>query len=206
MGTKNRSRSGKSIKDRCREIGISVKTYYSRKHLGWSKEKALTTPPGEKPDRKIKGPDGKVYASETEMCRAYGADPKLYAARIAYGCPMEKALTMEKQEQGFPKKPQKGPDGKMYASKTDMCKAYGVSWNVYKERRRRGWSMEDALTKPLAKQGRRAKPQVGPDGKQYDSTRAMCEAYGIKYSVFEARLSRGMTRDEALTYKRKKKT
>lgn len=84
--------------------------------------------------------------------------------------------------------------GITYASVDDMCKAYGISSNLYRGRLQDGMSREEALTRPLRDTSIKA-----PNGNTYPTKRAMCEAYGISLSTYANRIRRGMSIEQALT-------
>lgn len=86
-----------------------------------------------------------------------------------------------------------------------MCAAYHVKMPTYETRRNKGWSLQDCLEgrdyRTLRKMGVGyiGKKCEDHTGKQYESTKAMCDAYGIYPATFCKRMSRGSTIEEALT-------
>ncbi len=86
--------------------------------------------------------------------------------------------------------------GNMYTSITEMCNAYGISTDTFKQRIREGWSLKDALTTEV----RSALVAVEDHkGNKYESKTAMCKAYGIDIRIFHARIDSGWTLEKALT-------
>ena len=85
--------------------------------------------------------------------------------------------------------------GNKYSSLKDMCAFYGISVSTYKARIKRGWSVQDALEKPLTKYSCRDYL-----GNEFASKKAMCDAYNIDYRVFQARIkNENWSLEKALT-------
>lgn len=86
-----------------------------------------------------------------------------------------------------------------------MCAAYRVKISTYEARRNNGWNLQDCLECRNYRTPRKpgttftGKKCEDHTGKQYESIKAMCDAYGIYTSLFYKRLSRGYTLEEALT-------
>ena len=94
--------------------------------------------------------------------------------------------------------------GAEYPSVTAMCEAWGVARHVYWHRvKRKGWSIEKALTTPVGKRGR-SKPCVDHLGNRYDSAKEMCDAWGVDQTTYSRRVKKGWTVEDALTKRRGK--
>ena len=85
----------RSISDLCRYHKIGLSTFRERRKLGWSIEKALTTPKKNVSMKRKKCIDhlGNQYASLNEMCRHYGLSRYTFSSRLELGWGLEKALT-----------------------------------------------------------------------------------------------------------------
>lgn len=98
-------------------------------------------------------------------------------------------------------------NGKEFDSIKDMCEHWGIKRMTYMARIKRGWSLEDALTKSITDNEDGSKSDVGTSGKvcfdhkgnAYSSIKEMCEAYGITYSVYLERMRRYSDTEKALT-------
>lgn len=90
--------------------------------------------------------------------------------------------------------------GRKFASVTAMCKAWGISPDVFDNRKRRGWSLEESLTTP---KGKNLKKPIIKDhlGNTYRSIEEMCNHYGISDSTYSGRINNGYSVEEALTMK-----
>ena len=140
-----------SVNEMCRHYGIGSTTFFERLKYGHTLEEALTMPvkdnvpytaPRQSTDHK-----GNVFVSEKEMCRHYGVDRTTYKNRRLRGMSIEQALTAASQ------RGKSGPHiscidhlGISYPSIKAMCRAHGVCVRTYRDRIRRGYSVEEALT------------------------------------------------------------
>lgn len=87
--------------------------------------------------------------------------------------------------------------GNTYRNKTAMCKAYGLSPSAFNKRLKSEWTLEESLTLPWGwSKVRACKDHLG---KTYQTTQAMCGAYGIHCNTFMLRIKKGMTLGQALT-------
>ena len=73
-----------------------------------------------------------------------------------------------------------------------MCHKYGISRQLYSNRRRKGWSVEEALTTPIEKK------VTDHLGNSYQSISEMCHEYGIKRQTYSNRRRKGWSIEEAL--------
>lgn len=139
---------------------------------------------------------GKEYRSERAMLKDYGIGRTNYATRIKNGWSMEKALTTPSEYDSDTKV--KDHLGQEYNTKIEMCKAYGIEYDTYLKREKKGMPKEEALTKPVRK---RSKVEHVNDhlGKTYSSVRAMEKAYGIPHATYTRRIENGMSVKDALT-------
>lgn len=91
----------KSTSEMCKYYNISWTTYMSRRHNGWSVQKALLTPvkrargSGKLP---CKDHMGYEYSSCAEMAKAWDMDEKLLRRRLSDGWSVREALTLEAHE------------------------------------------------------------------------------------------------------------
>lgn len=86
--------------------------------------------------------------------------------------------------------------GTEFPSEAAMCRAHGVPQGVFRRRRSKGMSLEDALTLPNAPQ---AVPCTGPDGKEYPSMSAMCRANGLARPTVSSRMEKYAGNPEKIT-------
>ena len=86
--------------------------------------------------------------------------------------------------------------GKAYETIEAMCASYGVKPGTYFTRRRRGFSLQEAL------QGRSVEDHLG---NRYKSKTAMCAHYGLTLELYKCRMKYGWTLKKALTKKVRKR-
>ncbi len=186
-----------SQKEMCKHYNINDATFRKRISNGWSLEDALTKGIG------CTDHLGNYYKSKMEMCRHYNIDKGTLRKRLAVGYSLQEALELKTtQPQG-----KKCLDhlGNEYPSIRAMCREYGITDYAFQARIKAGYSVKDALTKPLIEHGE----CFDHLGIRYDNATEMCNHYNISYTTYIQRIKRGWPVEEALMTKaepRKKKT
>lgn len=137
---------------------------------------------------------GKTYRFIRDLGEATGIEPARLSKAMGLGLSEEDAVDACRRMDARRKEICTDHKGITYASVDDMCKAYGISSNLYRGRLQDGMSREEALTRPMRDTSIKA-----PNGKAYPTKRAMCEAYGISLSTYANRIRRGMSIEQALT-------
>lgn len=137
---------------------------------------------------------GKKYRFIRDLGEELGIEPTRLSKAMGLGLSEEDAVDACRRMDARRKEICTDHKGITYASVDDMCKAYGISSNLYRGRLQDGLSREEALTRPLRDTSIKA-----PNGKMYPTKRAMCEAYGISLSTYANRIRRGMSVEQALT-------
>ena len=143
---------------------------------------------------------GNVYKTVKEMCDKYGLPVDTYHHRRYRDWDLETALTTDvasRDTTNFNKKECTDHLGNKFDSVVSMCKAYNIDFDVYKNRVRLGWRLEDILITPVNKR------DIALDhrGIYYNSVEDMCKAYGITLEKFKKRMKSGWSLEEALTLK-----
>ena len=99
------------------------------------------------PEKKCKDHTGKVFDSIKEMCDFWNIPPETFNRRIkVYGYSLEKALTTPLRYNS--NIACYDHQGEWFKSKSHMCDHWGIGRKLFDYRISRGWSLEDALTKP----------------------------------------------------------
>lgn len=88
--------------------------------------------------------------------------------------------------------------GHEYDSIIDMCRAYNIDYNIYRDRTKDGWSIEKALTTPIRKINNGVKT-TDHLGNEYNSISDMCKAYNIDRCTYNNRTRSGWSKEKALT-------
>lgn len=136
---------------------------------------------------------GKTYRFIRDLGEATGIEPARLSKAMGLGLSEEDAVDACMRMDARRKELCTDHKGITYASVDDMCKAYGISSNLYRGRLQDGMSREEALTRPMRDTSIKA-----PNGNTYPTKRAMCEAYGISISTYANRIRRGMSIEQAL--------
>jgi hypothetical protein len=192
-----------SVADACRHFGVSKTTYQSRRNRAFSFEVccgAEPTPQVGNAERVTV--DGQLYASISEACRHFGVDEKVFHSRKKLGHPIEICLQLEP----LPPPPRKGPTkpltvaGKAFPSIREACEHYGICRCVYKQRRKRGHSVEVSMgVEPLPPRRLNSLAQaITVRSRKFATVTAACEHYGVPKVTFYRRIARGCTVEEAL--------
>lgn len=174
-------------------LGISDGMLRKRLSLGWSLERALTTPvmdDGSWSSRECADHLGESFPSVNAMCAAWGVRRDVFNSRIKRGWTLEKALST----------PTRGHEvtdhtGAKFENTTQMCRSWGIDPQAFWSRRSFGWSLERALTTPLS----HSEIVTDHEGSTYSGTTEMCAAWGIDPQLFRQRISRGWSVERALT-------
>lgn len=80
-----------------------------------------------------------------------------------------------------------------------MCRHWHIGLTTYRERIKRGWSIEKALTSKEHKIKTDPVACMDHTGKAYPSKSAMCAAWGVKRYCYDSRIALGWTVQQALT-------
>lgn len=105
--------------------------------------------------------NGVTYKSFTECCKAHNINVDTAYSRLKRGYTLEETFRepVKKQtsiNENINKKTTKKREpilinGKSYPNIKAACKDLNIKYNTYKTRRKKGWTLDDALTKPLIK-------------------------------------------------------
>lgn len=105
--------------------------------------------------------NGVTYKSFTDCCKAHNINVDTAYSRLKRGYTLEETFKEPVKKQtsinkNINKKTTKKRkpiliNGKSYPNIKAACKDLNIKYNTYKTRRKKGWTLEDALTKPLIK-------------------------------------------------------
>lgn len=133
--------------------------------------------------------DGVQYNSMTELCESYGISYSLFSSRLSNGWSVEEALGLEERNKS--KKGTlvvEGLNGEI--SLAEFCRDMNVSYSVVRNRIKRGFTLEEAVT------GKKL-PKIEIKGVSYKSLSEACEELKMSYYVVCMRISNGWTLEEA---------
>ncbi len=86
-------------------------------------------------------------------------------------------------------------NGTAYRSFAAACAAHGVNVSTAKARIESGWTVEDAISEPAGRPGRRCAVTVG--NVTYPTIKSACDELGVSYATYRRRMSRGATIEQA---------
>lgn len=198
-----------SVPDMCAAYGIPESTYHGRLSRKWTQEQALTVPTGGNgPKVNPKGQGiardhlGQEFISIGAMCRHWGISEKVYWSRKRI-CrwPLDKILTEPVRERDDTANAVAIKDhlGRPFKSISAMCRHWKIGLSTYRERRKRHWTVEQALTGTRTEIRTDAVECMDHLGNPYPSKNAMCAAYGITRYCYDSRLKLGWDQARALT-------
>lgn len=203
-GKESKAPDGKtypSMQAMCRAYGKDYAIFISRIQKGWNEKSALETPVRKK-TKQVTDHLGNTYPSIHEMCSAYNMDYYLFKTRRGQGWSLKECLETPIVKRGHNRDGSPiggetitGPNGEIFHSMVEACKAYGISTGTFIRRRKEGMTDIEALTTP----DHRKTPVTGPDGTVYKSKKAMCRALSIPYRDYINASSRGMTISEIIS-------
>ena len=145
---------------------------------------------------------GNTYNYITDMCAFYQIKSSIYRDRIRNGWSVKEALTVpvdvlkQQQQIHFHTEGIKDHLGNTYTNRAEMCSFYHITVKAYERRLERGWSLEDALTKPYQPVSAIYTDHLG---NTYSSTKEMCDTYNIRPKTYRKRIRLGWSTERALT-------
>lgn len=189
----------------CEAYGIDRAMFFGRISIGWSLEDALTKPYQELPStsKTVTDHTGQTFISVSEMCKHWKMTRVTYNARRKAGWSIEKALTTPIKRIKVEKTPHTDHLGNTYESLNEMCRAYGITRWMYQSRIENGWSVKDALTKPISINATECHDGFG---NTFPSLKDLGNYYNIREYFFQGKhLSEDETREMIIKQTKKGK-
>lgn len=130
-----------SKKALCDDNNVSLTTFMKRLERGWSVDEAIK---GKRKKCCYKNKDGIEFYSYLSFCAYYNITLATCLRKLKQGYTMDEiAHKIIKRTRDH--------KGNAYSSEKEMCDFYRIKVSTFRARRYAGWSLEDALTKPLVK-------------------------------------------------------
>lgn len=136
---------------------------------------------------------GITYPSLSIMLKHYGVTKERYYSRVKQGWTLEETLTT-KGNRNY-KAGIKDHLGNSYSSERTMCEHYNIKHNAFQRRIKQGWSLEDALTKPVVSTTQECTDHLG---NTYKNKTEMCKAWGVRRETVNTKLRAGISLKDAL--------
>jgi group I intron endonuclease len=145
---------------------------------------------------------GKTYLSLSHLANAFGLDSEVVRVRLKAGYDLETAVG---NKEHLLRKPCV-VEGVRYSSEKAAAEHYGLSHKKVHRRRKRGWTLRQALGLDSRKKAKTAPKGIVVEGTAYESRRAAVDHYGLDYATVLARLKKGWSVEEAfgITERREK--
>lgn len=185
-----------SINDMCAHWGVPTSIYRHRKSLGWSLKDILET--HNTTCKESVDHLGNKYKSITDMCNHWGISISAYHNRIQNGWTVQRALETPVKITSKEKHEDNAIIcdhlGKQFNTRRDMCEHWGIDIGIYTNRISRGWTVEDALTKPVIPRD----GAVDHLGNKFRTKKEMYEYWGTSERRLKLKLESGYTLYEIL--------
>ena len=194
-----------SVRAMCDAFGLPMTTFNNRLKRGWTLEQALTTPNDttrkkHKFTKPVKDFKGVEYPTVGAMCAAYGLSEKVYWSRKRIlKWDLKKNLTTPVNTTAQNSKAITDHTGRVFPSVSELCRYYKIGLSTFRERLKRGWTVEQAITGKVTRKDIKPRPVPGPDGKNYPSVGAMCKANNISRTMYLSRVRAGWDEHDAAT-------
>lgn len=145
---------------------------------------------------------GNEFTSVSKMCEYWNIPTSTYYNRMTHSdnYTLEQALTLPPDNHRNAGDKCVDHLGNKFNSKKAMCEHWGIDRALYHSRIRLGWSLEDALTKPLDYKGGAPKA-YDHLGNEFTDIGEMCKHYNIGRTTYNQRIKAGWTVKDALTRK-----
>ncbi len=154
-------------------------------------------------DRAVYDHEGNLFPSITTLLEFYNIPQSTYYKYKKDGVPLNEILERRASLTYGLCKPCKDHLGNEYGSISEMCEKYGITQQLYSNRRNLGWSIKDILTKPVYFRG--ISETVDHLGNSFASVKCMAEHYGLNEHIVRDRLHLGYSLKDALTIPVRKK-
>jgi hypothetical protein len=142
----------RSFSEMVRFYNLTFNIVRDRLESGWTLKDSLEIPKGTVTPNSIKIKDhlGEEYLSKKLMAEAWGLEYDLIKSRLSYGWDIEAVLTTPISSTGSTYIDYLG---NKHSNLNECCKFYGITLDVHRYRKKRGWTAREIFQTPNA-QGR----------------------------------------------------
>lgn len=179
----------------CKHYKISAGEFKRRiNEMGWSLQKALTTPTKKSANNKVCDHEGREFKSIKALCEHYGISRYVYKHRKKRNWSLEKILTTPMgQTCGHVIIDH---EGREFESIEALCRHYGITTSLYRNRIGYNWPLEKICTTPVKQVGNIVEDHKG---NKFPSIKKLCDCYNITTIMYSTRIKRGWTLEKTLT-------
>lgn len=142
--------------------------------------------------------NGKTYESLLDAAAHYKVNPSTLARRLRYGWTNEQAVGLEEKPTRIGSAKKVVYKGVTYPNLKHLAEAFGKNAEMLRRKIRDGHSVDEALTERVEKRISANAKAIEFNGKSYPSIQTLVDEYRVKASVFNRRIKRGWTMEQAL--------
>lgn len=142
--------------------------------------------------------EGKTYESLLDAAAHYKLHPSTLARRLRYGWTNEQAVGLEEKPTRIGSAKKVVYKGVTYPNLKHLAEAFGKNAEMLRRKIRDGQTVDEALTERVEKRISANAKSIQFNGKSYPSIQSLVDKYQIKASVFNRRIKRGWTMEQAL--------
>ncbi len=184
--------------------GVPSRVLLNRLRGGWSVEDAVMTPVGEVRSEAAERTraavsksvriEGKDFVSISEASAHYGLSAGCVYSRLKKGWSLTEAFGLDDRSPPHNAPKELVIRGRTHASIQEACRFHGVSYALFKHRRKRGWGVERALVTPVKK----LETEIRVRGRRFGSIREAAQQFNLQPGTVSYRLVNGWSVEEAL--------
>ena len=142
--------------------------------------------------------EGKTYESLLDAAAQYKIHPSTLARRLRYGWTNEQAVGLEEKPTRIGSAKKVVYKGVTYPNLKHLAEAFGKKTEMLRRKLRDGLTLDEALAERTEKRISANAKAIEFNGKSYPTIQSLVEEYQVKASVFNRRIKRGWTMEQAL--------
>lgn len=142
--------------------------------------------------------EGKTYESLLEAAAHYKVHPSTLARRLRYGWTNEQAVGLEEKPTRIGSAKKVVYKGVTYPNLKHLAEAFGKNAEMLRRKLRDGQTVDQALSERVEQRISANAKSIQFNGNSYPSIQSLVDKYQIKASVFNRRIKRGWTIEQAL--------
>jgi len=142
--------------------------------------------------------EGKTYESLLDAATHFKVHPSTLARRLRYGWTNEQAVGLEKKPTRIGSAKEVVYKGITYPNLKYLAEAFGKNAEMLRRKIRDGQTVDEALSEIVEKRISANAKSIQFNGKNYPSIQSLVDKYQIKATVFNRRIKRGWTMEQAL--------
>lgn len=142
--------------------------------------------------------EDKTFESLLDAAAHYKVHPTTLARRLRYGWTNEQAVGLEAKPKRIGSAKEVVYKGITYPNLKHLAEAFGKNAEMLRRKLRDGQTLDEALAERLEKRISANAKAIEFNGKSYPTIQALVDVYQVKATVFNRRIKRGWTKEQAL--------